>query len=672
MVDIPQIIRENKKRIDKLFAPYDPIKGVGGFIPREKLILDDLGEFYLPKAFFNSVVGNEFSRLGSLAKFIEEYPGITINDATSIFTRERINHDYEYWTASACKVKPKEGGAYIPFILNAPQRKLHAITYQDIINEEPIRQILCKSRQWGGSTCIQTEMLWIQLIHKTNWNSLIAAHVNQASINIRRMITVIQKNYPKEIGKFQLKAFEEAHNIKYIPERDNKITIGSVEKPDSIRSDDVAMAHLSEVGLWKKTEGKSPEDICQSILGTIPRLPWTMYALESTAKGVGNFFHRSWQNANKPKNDTEYNGLTPIFVSWIEDNNNFEEFKSDNEKIQFIRSMKESEWVLWELGATIEGINFYRNKLREFNNDEWRMKSEFPSTAAEAFQSTGNRVFSQAHILNLRKTCTAPLFTGEITAESNSGKTAFHKIEFIPVINGSLKLWSYPEPIFDIDNKRYKITDRWCGFADFGGQSKNSDYSTFKLIDRYWMVWGGLPEVCAVWHGKLDADLFAMKCAQLSWLHDKALLAFESNTPDQDVNKEGNHFLTAITKLADIYPNLYIRNKHDSINQGWEPKYGFHTNRATKGMIINRLKAAIRDQEYTERHLESCDEMDYFENKIDGSLGAVDGQHDDLVIVTAGSIWEALDYLPPPKLVEVTDQHTGRKGIRRIISEATI
>lgn len=669
-MNIDQIMLENKRRIESLFAPYDPIAGIGGLVEREKLVLDDMGEFYIPRPFFNNQIGESFYNAGSLSAFLESYPNLkNIDTVFSLFQQERFKWDFEYWTATTVKIKPKSGGKNIPFILNAPQRKLHANTYGFIEREEAIRQIVCKSRQWGGSTDIQIEMLWVQLLHKTNWNSLIAAHLNQAATNIRSMVTSVQKYYPKQCGSFTLKGFEGTKNIKIIPERQNKITIGSIETPDSIRSDDVAMAHLSEVGLWKKTDGKSPEDLCQSILGTIPRLPFTRYTLESTAKGVGNFFHRTWQAANST--GEKNNGLSPIFVSWMEDKNNVEYFKSDSAKIEFVRSWTNYEKVLWERGATIEGIHFYRNKLKEFNGDHWRMMSEFPTTADEAFQSTGNRVFPQEHILNARKTCQPPKFVGSVTAASREGKDAFKDISFFENPFGNLSIWLHPENIVEIEGKKYRVSNRYCGFADFGGQSKKSDYSCLRVLDRLWMIEGGLPELAAKWHGKLDADMFALQCAQILWRYDKGLLAFESNTPDQDKEKEGNHFLTAINKLAGLYPNLYIRNNHESIKQEWVPKYGFHTNKATKGMIIDRLKAALRDEEYIERDLCTCDELDYFETKADGTMGAVDGEHDDLVITDAGSVWLALDYMKPVKLIPIEDGVKLRSS-KRIISEASI
>ena len=133
-------------------------------------------------------------------------------------------------TFSTVKIKPKSGGDLINFVMNRPQRKIHEITYKQILNEEPIRQILLKSRQFGGSTYYQIFMGYIQIIHKTSFNSLIAAHLNQAATSIRFMFSTLAKYYPKGIeSSFTLKGFEGTKNIKQIPERNCKLTIGRLK-----------------------------------------------------------------------------------------------------------------------------------------------------------------------------------------------------------------------------------------------------------------------------------------------------------------------------------------------------------------------------------------------------------------------------------------------------------
>lgn len=633
-----KIIKENEQRNLILDAEYEPLIGIGSPIERQEVYFAEYeNPVYLPIEMLNVDWVNylvEFEALSDASEIL----GIPVDVLINHLNDERYRHDFEYWTASAVRIKPKTGGDFIPFYMNRPQRKMHEVTYAQMVAEDPIRQILLKSRQFGGSTYIQIVMGYIQIIHKTNWNSLVAAHLNQAATNIRVMFQNLQKYYPTELESyFTIKGFENAQNIKFIPERNNKITIGSIEKPDSIRADDVAMAHLSEVGLWKKTDGKKPEDLCQSILGTIPIAPWSMYVLESTAKGVGNFFHRSWQNAVAGKN-----GLTPVFVSWIEDPKNRIAFKSVDEMMKFAETLNNYEELLWTSGATLEGINFYRFKLAEMNGDEWSMKSEFPTTPDEAFQSTGQKVFAPAYIKAVEKDCTDPEFKGDVFAKARSGKAALENIRFDETPEGNLWIWAMPDDSEEFEN-------RYCAFADIGGRSKDADYSVIKVFDRYWMMEGGDPEVVAVWHGHLDQDLFAWKCAQICTLYDNALLAIEVNSLKKE-ETEGDHFLTVLDEIAPHYKNLFARNDLEKIGDSYVPRYGFHTNVKTKGLIINSLNAAARERmmkskgqqegrSYTERDQRAVTEMSYYETKPNGSQGAVDGEHDDHVIVTAGGVW---------------------------------
>ena len=59
------------------------------------------------------------------------------------------------------KIKDKQGQEDIPFILNRPQRRyLDMLETQRACNK-PIRIIMLKARQWGGSTITQVYMAWI-------------------------------------------------------------------------------------------------------------------------------------------------------------------------------------------------------------------------------------------------------------------------------------------------------------------------------------------------------------------------------------------------------------------------------------------------------------------------------------------------------------------------------
>jgi hypothetical protein len=123
-----------------------------------------------------------------------------------------------------------------------------------------------------------------------------------------------------------------------------------------------------------------------------------------------------------------------------------------------------------------------------------------------------------------------------------------------------------------------------------------------------------------------------------------------------------------LDEIVKYYSNMYARTTPDKIRQGIPIKYGFHTDKSTKPMIIDGLNGALREESYIERDLRACDEMDTYEIKPNGSYGAVEGTNDDLVIVTAIGVWACFKYMPMPHLVTKRRTDIGK----RIVSEASI
>ena len=94
------------------------------------------------------------------------------------------------------RIKPKDGGEDIPFVLNRPQRRLVSLLEEARLRGEPIRVIVLKARQWGGSTVTQIYMAWLQLIQHKGLNSLIVGHVKTASAEVSSMFDKLMDNYP--------------------------------------------------------------------------------------------------------------------------------------------------------------------------------------------------------------------------------------------------------------------------------------------------------------------------------------------------------------------------------------------------------------------------------------------------------------------------------------------
>jgi hypothetical protein len=640
-----QYIQENNRRRALFNLPYNPVSGYGDTVGTRTPFLFIHGKrevnWNIPVAMFDEPIIKLLEKHKSTQRAAAAI-NVTQPVIFNLLMRARCKHDHEFWGASCAKIQDKETKAIIPFVLNKPQRKLQAAIEKQREANMPVRIILCKSRQWGGSTDIQLDMLRTQTVCRQRWHSVIATDVENQARVIRSMTTRVAKNHPPEITPITIKNFEGSAKNKHIIQTDTIISIGSMQQPDNLRSQDIMMAHLSECGLWKETEGKKPEDLIQTIVGSIPNIPGTMIVKESTAKGVGNYFHSAWQEAVN-----ERSADVPVFVAWYE----IAMYQKDivGSPQEFIQSFTDYEKFLWQSGATLEGINWYRSKFREFNGDTWRMQSEFPTTPNEAFNSNARRVFSPIYVRTAEKYVTPPLYIGELSAKARSGPDALKDIRFTEQHAGNLKVWIPPTD----DRQLPAYANRFCGFLDPAkGHSNSADFGVLTIIDRLPMLKGQACELAARWRGRLDQDLVAWTSATICRWYHNALLAVEINAMHHKLEEDQSH--TILDEIADYYDNLYFRQSVEDIQYKRPRKYGFHTGAADKNMILSALNEALRDTTYIERDSEAINELDSYEEKPNGKTGAVEGAHDDIVISAAGAVWLANSYMEPVKIINPT------------------
>lgn len=78
-----------------------------------------------------------------------------VDDVTNQFVRIRCLHDFPFWAYMFVMIHPKGEGDDIPFKLNRQQRILVGKYEAQRLTDKPIRVVLAKSRQWGGSTVTQ-------------------------------------------------------------------------------------------------------------------------------------------------------------------------------------------------------------------------------------------------------------------------------------------------------------------------------------------------------------------------------------------------------------------------------------------------------------------------------------------------------------------------------------
>jgi hypothetical protein len=674
---IQQILEENKRRNAHIGRPFLPETGVGCPLPRQSVCIAEVnnGEpVHLPISLLSVPLVAGIVAAGSISSYARSHE-MSYTRVSDLLEVARCRHDFCYWAARYVRIKPKSGGEDAPFVLNRPQRRLLKAFEEARLAEKPIRVVVLKARQWGGSTLTQLYIAWLQMLHKKGLNSLIVGHVKSASAEVSAMFDKMLEHYPTRLldieeepgrpggrrkeKKGVIRGDRFSPLIRHLPLRNCKIKIGSAETPNSARGGDSALVHCTEVAFWRKTDNKTPEDIVRSACAGALYKPLTMIVYESTANGMGNYFHREYMAAKNGESQ-----FKPVFVAWwqieqyalpIDDEEafatNLYRNRTREDTISYREETGQYLWYLWEAGATLEAIAWYCMERRKYD-DHGDMAAEYPSDDIEAFQHSGAQVFAPRQIEALRSTCRRPRASGDLQAAGLKGRPAIEDLHFVEGGRGLLQVWDWPE-VWD----EGRVEHRYLCVVDIGGRSKKADWSVICVIDRYWMLYGDKPAVCAQWYGHCDIDQLAWKAVQVAQWYDEALLVIESNTIETHDNDRwvegGDQAPYIFREIRDVYANLYTRRQTAEEIRNHQPaKYGFHTNVKTKPEIISTLVECVRERLYVERDERCLNELSTYVRRQNGSYGATEGAHDDLLMTRAIGLHVALHEMPLPVVRE--------------------
>ncbi len=322
------ILEENARRNAENSRLFDPVSGEGSVGSRFLFDVRGLSRSWLPDTMRGERMIGSLAASDDVDLYLRKELGRTPTQRdrerlASRLDRLRMLHDFPYWAATRAYIKDKRGGDDVLFRLNRPQRKFVERLERMRVEGRPIRLILLKARQWGGSTCSQLYMAWLQLVHRRGLNSLIIAHQGVGSEEIKDMFDRMIGRYPLVLLHDEDEDWSErekrvewvgrTRTMFRVPSRNCKVKVGSAERPDSCRGGDYSLVHCSEVGVWRKTLGKTPESILRSACSGVLLQPMTMIVYESTANGTGNFFHREYEAARRGQSQFE-----SMFVSWYE------------------------------------------------------------------------------------------------------------------------------------------------------------------------------------------------------------------------------------------------------------------------------------------------------------------------------------------------------------------
>lgn len=267
----------------------------------------------------------------------------------------------------------------------------------------PIRGIVLKARQLGYSSFIQCWQ-YEQCDHYDARSSLTISYDDPSTQELLRKAKFVHQHmwFPRPTTRDAEGVIEFSDNGSVFQAR----TAGNFSAG---RGDTFHHLHCSEIPMWADAG-----ETLTSALQAVPTTANTSVFFESTAKGAMGEFYDAWRAAEGGRSD-----FVPFFAPWFWDPDYALEFASADHEARFARSLDVTERRLREAhNLTLQQLQWRRFKIRnELQGSEAKFRQEYPSTATEAFLTSGSPVFNADAIATLEENATRPLWRGSIALE---------------------------------------------------------------------------------------------------------------------------------------------------------------------------------------------------------------------------------------------------------------
>lgn len=510
-----------------------------------------------------------------------------------------------------------------------------------INNNKPVRIIVLKARQIGISTIIEA-LAFAMAFMRLRSRGMIIAHEASSS---EHLLSMSQTYFDEFFAKEAYTQKNKSAKVLSWTETKSQLSISTAKNTGSGRSRTIQFLHGSEVAFWENADL-----LMTGLAQSIPSLPLTFIFMESTANGIGNYFHTAWLEACN--GDTEY---IPMFFPWwthpeyLGSVLGLEIIKGgfDKEERQLIRLMKDPPKEAWndytaepnDNAEILDRLTWRRYAIKNLcKSDLLKFHQEYPSTPDEAFISTGTNIFPQANLDAVFDFKNGQ--RGEVVREGA-------KVRFQPQQNGKLRI--------------FKTPTRGAEYLIAGDPKKatEGDYACCQVLNR--RTW----EQVAVYRDKVDPVTFGEIMMNLGMYYNKALLAPEI---------EGGGYATIAVILDRNYPFVWQHEKAESMPGQIDNWFGWHTNWKTKNQAIGVLKKVIIDGLITCHDRETYNELKNYVSLPGGKFGNGEKvDHDDMVMALAIAMtvthYTAAE-LPAPDLASIGPINTPRTNMEAIRPEA--
>ena len=515
-------------------------------------------------------------------------------------------------------------------IIKPPQLMLLAEIERQLNAGGSVRIIILKARQMGLSTMVEAVIFILSMMYN-DFQSLIIAHESEASQHILGMTKRYWSTY----------VFNDFHNEKYAArtqlawsDNESNIVVATAKNTGAGRSKTLHALHASEVAFWDKSD-----ELMTGLRQAIPFFGITLIIMESTANGIGNYFHTQWQDAESGESE-----FYPVFYAWFLDPEYDAKFippGRNSDKYKTIDAYTVEELALKTMGVSDSRLLWRRWAFVALCGRSWdKFKQEYPSTPHEAFLSTGRNVFRLPDLLMHYQHMTPDVGFLE---QGPGGK-----VRFVRDPQGWLNVYRHP------------AADRNWGVYQIGADPTHTtvgDYACAQVFNRRTL------EQAATYRRHIDAVSFADDLFLIGLYYNTGMLVPETTGPGFGTTGKLNGM---------AYPNIYERMQADNDVDTGSSKLGWITNVQTKhlaiGWLVNSISQPLSTINGVVYGFMLHDEPTFTEMKnyvTDEKGGFKNGRgsdHDDTVM--AAGIGVASHYLLPPMIPYAPD--TGAEEVAAV------
>lgn len=507
-----------------------------------------------------------------------------------------------------------KSGELLPMELGPAQQKLAALIRKLKSQRKPVRIIVLKARQVWISTYIAARF-WRDTTHRPGQHTLVLAQDEVTAANVYAYYDRFDKYYQPFGGIIDkpTRTNDAADSLEYANE--SWVRFHTAKTTTVGRSHTLRRVHFSEYAFY----GDNARALMAAVMAAMPSDPDTEAIIESTANGVGNDFHLTWQRAVAGESE-----WVPFFFAWHE---HPEYVRAVEDSVAFHKTLSLEELKLkQDYNLSLEQLAWRRWKIStDFNGDEDLFKQEYPSNPEEAFLSSGRPRF------DLKAVGRMPVvrdgLEGGLEFEHFSGRP---RLSFLPRERGELVIYRRPEP-----NRQYIIGGDTAEGRDvnaIGGKSKgtvNPDYSVAQVLDR------DTGEQVARLRARMLPAEFGRQLFMLGVYYNWAQLVIEANGPGL-ATIDGLRI--ELPTKVETYPRDLIYHRLQTPDQDPATRadlIGFKTTPVTRPQIISLLDDAIRTASVLVHDPVTLDELRTFVIKADGKAEHQYGCHDDTVLALA-------------------------------------